>query len=81
MSHYPGWQAFVDGRRSADLRMVDGAIMGVEVPPGEHRVEFRFSDPLLPWGVGLSLLGVAATAAALLSRKMSFRNAPRREAA
>jgi|GEM_PF-5319222 len=81
MSHYPGWRAFIDGRRLGDLRVVDGAIIGVEVPSGEHRLEFKFSDPALPWGVGLSLLGLAATAAALFTPKMRFRDAQRREPA
>jgi hypothetical protein len=39
--HYPGWEAYVDGERRPILR-ANLLFRGVEVPPGRHRVEFRF---------------------------------------
>jgi uncharacterized membrane protein YfhO len=31
----------------------------VQVPPGEHRVEFRYHSRLLPAGAGVSLFSLA----------------------
>jgi hypothetical protein len=39
--HYPGWEAWVDGVRRPILR-ANLLFRGVEIPPGRHRVEFRF---------------------------------------
>jgi hypothetical protein len=39
--YYPGWEAYVDGERRPILR-ANLLFRGVEVGPGEHRVEFRF---------------------------------------
>ena len=38
--HQPGWQVFVDGKEAALLR-VDYLCMGVQLPPGEHVVQFK----------------------------------------
>lgn len=39
--YYPGWEAYVDGERRPILR-ANLLFRGVEVPPGRHRIEFRF---------------------------------------
>ncbi len=39
--YYPGWEAYVDGERRPILR-ANLLFRGIEVPPGRHRVEFRF---------------------------------------
>jgi hypothetical protein len=41
-TYYPGWIAEIDGRQAPLLR-TDVLFRGVEVPPGHHRVVFRFS--------------------------------------
>ena len=38
--HQPGWQVFVDGKEAVLLR-VDYLCMGVQLPPGEHVVQFK----------------------------------------
>jgi hypothetical protein len=53
---YPGWKATVDGR-AATIHRVDYLLRGVALPPGRHRVEFRY-DPM-SWRVG-ALVSVAA---------------------
>jgi hypothetical protein len=69
MAYYPGWQVILDGHPVPGLRIANGAIMGIEVPAGEHRLQFRFSDPLLPAGIGLSVVGWSLIGAVLfLSR-------------
>lgn len=39
---YPGWEARVDDR-PAELKLVDGGFMAVEVPAGTTRVELRYA--------------------------------------
>jgi len=55
----PGWRVYVDGVEET-LVQPDGALLGVQVPPGVHDVRFAYAMP------GLRL-GVAATALALLA--------------
>jgi Bacterial membrane protein YfhO len=41
-SYYPGWMAEVDGK-STPIRRADLLFRAIEVPPGTHRVTFRFA--------------------------------------
>ena len=52
-AYYPGWHACVDGVE-AHLFRVDEVFKGVEVPAGEHRVEFRFRPSSVYAGMALS---------------------------
>jgi len=56
-TYFPGWTAKVDGR-AVEMLEVYGALRGVVVEKGEHRIEMVYR----PWsalvGGGLSLLGV-----------------------
>lgn len=54
--HFPGWKATVDGR-PAQIERVDYLLRGVVVPPGKHRVEFRYEP--LSWRVGWIVSTVA----------------------
>lgn len=47
--YYKGWYATVDGK-SAEIVPVNHVLRGVYLPPGSHKVEFRF-DPL-PFKIG-----------------------------
>ncbi len=42
----PGWQVEVDGE-AAEERIVDGLLLGVEVPAGEHVITWRYHSPWL----------------------------------
>jgi Bacterial membrane protein YfhO len=77
--YFPGWKATVDGR-SADIERVDYLLRGVALPPGRHRVEFRYEPSSWRAGWILSLLGLAAAlglAAVGLSRTRSRQAGPR----
>ena len=56
-TYFPGWTARVDGK-SAEILEVYGALRGVVVERGEHRIEMAYR----PWsalaGGGLSLVGL-----------------------
>ncbi|MFN7813090.1 MAG: YfhO family protein [Planctomycetia bacterium] len=51
---YPGWEARVDGR-PAQVKLVDGGFMAVEVPAGTTRVEFRYAPRWLVATIWFSL--------------------------
>jgi hypothetical protein len=54
--YYRGWEAWVDGQR-APVERVNFTLRGVELPPGEHRVEFVFRAHSFHNGVVWSLAG------------------------
>ena len=62
-----GWQASVDGIQTS-ISIVDGALMGFQVPEGAHRLELRYRIPGLLPGALLSLLGTIVAIALLLRR-------------
>lgn len=58
-NHYPGWRAYLDGRR-VDMLRVNYAQRGVSVPAGEHEVSFRYRPASFYAGLALSLLAALA---------------------
>jgi hypothetical protein len=58
----PGWQVEVDGE-PAEERIVDGLLLGVEVPAGEHVITWSYRSPWLLPTIVLSMLALAATIA------------------
>lgn len=50
LAAYPGWNAYLDGEKTRVVR-TNGALIGLYVPPGAHRVELRFEP--LAYQVGL----------------------------
>jgi len=56
--YFPGWRAYVDGKRAPVIEAY-GGVRGVVVEAGDHLVEMRYR----PWSV---LLGAMMTAAAAL---------------
>ena len=63
--HYPGWKVTLDGE-PADLHRVDYLLRGTTLPPGRHRVEFRYEP--LSWRVGwiVSLVALLVTVAVVV---------------
>jgi hypothetical protein len=57
MSWFPGWSARIDGVPAAP-RVVDGALVGLEVPAGARQIAIEFAPRHLRWAVGASVLGV-----------------------
>lgn len=57
----PGWQARVDGR-SVPIVIADGALMAVEVDPGNHQIQLDYRPRSFRAGVAVTFLTVAGLA-------------------
>jgi len=55
-TYYPEWHVFVDGAERELLR-VNFSLMGVELEPGRHLVEFRYRPDSLYYGLAISATG------------------------
>jgi hypothetical protein len=60
VSYYPGWTASIDGKPAA-VRLANGRICAVEIPPGAKKLEMQYAAPgvsngLLCAGVGVLIL-------------------------
>ena len=77
---YPGWNAYLDGQRTRVWR-ANYLFRAIEIPPGEHEVEFRFEPDSLKLGLSLSLPTLALLLAAavfhLKTRQHWKESAPR----
>lgn len=59
--YYPGWEAYVDGRKAEILR-TDLLFSGIMLDGGQRNVEFRFRPASFRKGAVISLAALAATA-------------------
>ena len=57
---YPGWEATVDGKPQP-IYEVFGALRGVVLESGSHRVEMRYRPGVVSIGVALSGVGIASS--------------------
>lgn len=73
---YPGWQAYVDGRKVATYK-TDLAFRGVMLTGGQKKVEFRFEPESVKAGAATSLVVIALLllylGALLLKRELARR--------
>lgn len=53
-NYYPDWRAYIDGKKTP-IYMVNGVIQGIEVPAGEHTIEFKITSPILNASAVLSV--------------------------
>jgi len=66
--YFRGWDALVDGQRTA-VERVDHALRGIAVPAGEHQVDFVFRPPAVRNGAFYTFLGLLVLlAGAAISR-------------
>jgi uncharacterized membrane protein YfhO len=59
-SFHPGWIAQIDDEQARIIR-ANADFIGLVVPAGEHRVDFRFAPQSLRLGAWLSVTGLFAT--------------------
>ncbi len=57
--YYPGWTLTVDGRPGEILR-ANRAMRGVVLPPGTHKLVFRYEPLSFRVGMGVSVAGLIA---------------------
>jgi hypothetical protein len=67
-----GWNVEIDGER-AEVVVVDGLFLGVQVPEGQHDVRFTYSSPWLTSTLVISLLAVGTTIGLLVGDAVSRR--------
>ena len=71
-TYFPGWQATVDGRKSA-IHRTDYLLRGVVVPAGRHRVAFAYRPASWDAGRALSLAALVALAVLAFSTRWRVR--------
>ena len=52
-----GWKAYIDGK-PADLRVAQLAFLGLELEPGNYKIELKFFPPGLKAGIILFIFGI-----------------------
>jgi hypothetical protein len=58
---FPGWRAYIDGKRGEILR-VNLAFRGLCLPPGKHRVKFLYRPASFFAGLGITIAGLCVGA-------------------
>jgi hypothetical protein len=53
-THYPGWEAFVDGKATPILA-ANFYQRALVIPQGEHTITFSYTPKSVQWGVGISI--------------------------
>ena len=61
-SYYPGWRAWVSGRKT-QVHLSDGVFRAVEVARGHHRVTLAYEPRSLKWGAFVTFVTLAAVGA------------------
>jgi hypothetical protein len=75
-SHYPGWEARIDGTPTT-LYRANHFVQAIQVPPGTHQVRFEYRSRWLLPGFLLTLAAAAIPAGlALAARRRSISSSP-----
>lgn len=69
-----GFTAYIDGKET-EIEKVDGGLMAIDVPQGEHEIEFIYR----PYGLTVGIAISAAAAVFLIVREIVWRNRKRRK--
>ncbi|MFH1277407.1 MAG: YfhO family protein [Candidatus Eisenbacteria bacterium] len=69
--YFPGWVATVDGER-AEILKTNRIFRGVVVPPGVHRVEFRYDPRSFRTGAAITQVSLLIAALLLFFRRFIF---------
>ena len=58
---YPGWATEIDGQ-PVQSYPANGVMRATWIPPGDHTVSYRYNPIVLPIGLSLTIIGLAALA-------------------
>lgn len=72
---HPGWTALLDGRQPIQLYPTDLALMGVRLPPREHRLTLSMRPPGWDIGLAVSALSAIVLLGASLWKTLAFSDA------
>ncbi|MBE7530680.1 MAG: hypothetical protein HND44_23510 [Chloroflexi bacterium] len=71
--HFPGWQAWLDGEKTAVGADADGRIQ-IAIPPGSHQLELAFTRTPVRWlADGLTLVGLVIVGVLLVLGRTAVR--------
>lgn len=68
-----GWKITANGKAVSPVPLLDGAFIGLELPPGEYDLEFTYSAPGAKEGIYITLFGCLLYAAAVIYSLKSTR--------
>jgi hypothetical protein len=71
-THYPGWQATVDGA-PAEILAANHAFRAVQLAAGEHVVEFRYAPLSFRWGAWITLGAILLLAGLVVATRWPTR--------
>jgi uncharacterized membrane protein YfhO len=74
-THYPGWIVEIDGE-PAETLPANYLFRSVALPPGSHRVTFRYEPRSFRIGAAISLAALGALAAAVAVERWYRRRRP-----
>jgi hypothetical protein len=75
-AYYPGWRAYLDGEETRVLR-ANYAFRAVELPAGQHLVQFRYQPDSFEAGLTITRVTLAVVALALLGSFAHLGRVPR----
>ena len=64
----PGWHATIDGAETA-ITAESGTFQRIQIPPGSHRVEFRYRSQALRFGAAITVISLIGLAVFCLRRR------------
>jgi len=66
-THFPGWEASIDGKPGARIWEAYGALRGVVVGSGHHEIDFRYRPRSVYFGAALTAAGLLSALACCLA--------------
>ncbi|MFQ5670287.1 MAG: hypothetical protein ACE5HD_07180 [Acidobacteriota bacterium] len=72
----PGWRVWIDGKPRGAAVKTDAIFRGVAVPPGRHRVVFRYRPAAFRLGLGCALVALALLAGLMLAGRFRLPASP-----
>ncbi|MBP3295708.1 MAG: YfhO family protein, partial [Lachnospiraceae bacterium] len=70
----PGWEVFVDGKKTETFRVMDGTFLAVRSEPGEHHIKFVYRDKAFYFGICCSIVGMLMLLGMILFAKKHKKN-------
>ena len=77
-NYSPDWRVYVDGEQQT-IHMVNGLIMGVQIPAGNHEIKFVYQENSYLIGAGITFITyVSLVAAYFVERRRKYASADKK---